>query len=179
MIVSKGTVCINYLCFFTVQLLYPSLTALWQFLIPFLLLHLQEDVRTPSSSLHSSSPTPPYVNPPCQVSPLPGASSISRFRSLRSDQAVICWIFVGSLIPIAYAAWWLSIWEISEVQVILECWFSYWVALLLKFFQPFHHSTTVIPYLSPLVVCKYLCLKDIVLINLVTHINTEYDLCKP
>jgi hypothetical protein len=53
------------------------------------------------------------------------------------------------------AGWWLSVWEISGVQVSWNCWSSYWVSLL-SFFQFFLNSTIGVPGFCPLVGFKYL-----------------------
>jgi hypothetical protein len=50
----------------------------------------------------------------------------------------------------------VSVWEISRVQVNLDCWSSYMVVLFLSFFQPFPNLTTGISSSCPLVGCKYL-----------------------
>jgi hypothetical protein len=53
--------------------------------------------------------------------------------------------------------WWISVWEISKVQVSWDCWSSYRVAaLLLSFFQLFPNSTTGVSSFCSLVECKYL-----------------------
>jgi hypothetical protein len=119
-----------------------------------------------SSSTHSYSPasktmSPPNPTPRCQASPLPGASHLLRVRCLfearpGSNLLYMCW---GSHISwCMLPGWWLSVREISRVQVSWDCWSSYGVALLLSFFQTFPNPTTGIPDFSPLAGCKYLCL---------------------
>jgi hypothetical protein len=56
--------------------------------------------------------------------------------------------------------WWLSIWEISGVQVSWDCWIPYGVALLLSFFQHFPNSTTGVPSFCPKFGCQYLHLSQ-------------------
>jgi hypothetical protein len=81
----------NYYCYyyqslFTVQVLLLSSSALQQFLIPFLLLHLQEDVPT-----HSHPARSPW-----------GLKSLEGKRhllSLTPDHSVLCCICVGGLRP--------------------------------------------------------------------------------
>jgi hypothetical protein len=41
--------------------------------------------------------------------------------------------------------WWLTVWEVSGIQVRWDHWSSYGVALLLSFFQFFPNSTTGVP----------------------------------
>ena len=100
------------------------------------------------SSAHTPSPrsiskmSPPRP-PPHQTSPLPGASNLLRVRYIFSHwgntllymcrEPQISWCMLPS--------WWLSVWEISRVQVNLDCWSSYRVALFLSFFQLFPNST--------------------------------------
>ena len=52
--------------------------------------------------------------------------------------------------------WWLSVWEISGVQVSWDFWSSYRTTLLHSFFQAFLNLTTGVTRFCPLVGCKYL-----------------------
>jgi hypothetical protein len=52
--------------------------------------------------------------------------------------------------------WWYSVWEISEVQINLDCWSSYRVTVILRFYHPFPNSTTGVSSFCQLVGCKYL-----------------------
>jgi hypothetical protein len=111
--------------------------------------HLQEDVLTP--------PHPHPIKPPHFLGPQVfwglGASSPTESRP-SSPLLYMCWgpHISWCLLP----GWWLSVWEISGVQVSWDCWFSYRVTLLVSFFQLFPNSTTGIPGFCPLVGCKYL-----------------------
>jgi hypothetical protein len=117
-------------------------------------------------------PTGPYPIPPpsgCplslkshQTSTFPEASRVrclfSHWVQTRKSSAG----YVGGFGPASMlSGWWLSVWEISGVQVSWDCWYSYGSALLLSFFQLFPNSTTGVPNFSPLVRCKYLCLSQL------------------
>jgi hypothetical protein len=71
--------------------------------------------------------------------------SISAVCELRSH--ISWWVLPGL---------WLSVWEISGVQVSWDCWSSYGVTHILSFFQAFPNSSTRVPGLCPLV--GYKCL---------------------
>jgi len=93
----------------------------------------------PTSLTHSLGP---------QVSLGLGASSLTDSRS-GSPLLYMCWglhISWGML-----PGWWLSVWELSGVQVSWDCWSSYRVTPLFSFFQLFPNSTTGVISFCPLV----------------------------
>jgi hypothetical protein len=53
-------------------------------------------------------------------------------------------------------SWWLSVWELSGVQVNWDCWSSYRVTFLLSFFQLFPNSITGVTSFCLLAGYKYL-----------------------
>ena len=111
---------------FTVQLLSPSKSSHQMFLIPFLLVGLQEDISPP----------------PHQTSPFLGTSNHSRVKCIfshwgqtRCPLLYVCqglisasvWCLVGGFVLVFMVSW--------------DCWSSYGVVLLLSFFQLFLNST--------------------------------------
>jgi hypothetical protein len=98
--------------FFTDQSLSPFWSSLWEFLIPFLFPHIQEDVATPSTHTLCPARAPHFLGP--QVSQGLGASSLIEARPGCS----LVYMYQGPHISwCMLPAWWLSVWGISGVQV--------------------------------------------------------------
>jgi hypothetical protein len=118
-----------------------------------------------SSTSHTSSlclqeDVPTLPTPPHQIFPLPGASSVLRlgasFLTESRPYSLLLYMCWGTHINwCVLPGWWLSVWEVSGVQVSWECWSSYRVSLL-SFFHLIPNSTTGVPGFCPLVGCKYL-----------------------
>jgi hypothetical protein len=108
-------------------------------------------------SLHMDVPTP---HPTCPLNSLEppvswrlGASSLNKHRPSSSLLYVCWWPYISCcMLP----GLWSSVWVISGVQIIWDCWSSYMGALLLSFFQSFPNSTTGVSCFCPLVGCNYL-----------------------
>ena len=118
-----------------------------QFLIPFL---YYLSPRGCPLLLHPARP--PY-SLGSQVSWGLGSSSLTEARPC-SPLLYVCWGPDTSwyILP----GWWVSVWDISGIQVSWDCWSFYGVALLLSFYQPFPNSTTGVPGFCPLVGCTYM-----------------------
>jgi hypothetical protein len=129
-------------------------------------------VYCPPTVPHSISPPPPKgcvpPAPPHTRSPgLPSPWGLKYVEmlgtsSLRGQTRQSSALYVSGALyqPCMLPDWWLSVWEISVVQVSWDCWSSYGISLLHCFFQPFLNSTTGVPNFSPLVGWKYLHLSQ-------------------
>ena len=132
--------------FFSVQSLCSSPSALWLFLIPYLLPPHPQSTR--------GCPTPhPHTRPPHSLEPQTswglGASPLIEARP--GSLCYICFSFCwggGRCAHISWymlPGWWLQCLRHLRVWVSWDCWSSYEVALLLSFFQLFPNSTPGIP----------------------------------
>jgi hypothetical protein len=88
-----------------------------------------------------------------QVSPMLGSSTLTEARS---SSPLLCICQGPQISSCMLPSWWLSVWEISGVQVSGDCWSFYEVAFFLSFLHPFPNSTTRVADFSPMVGCKYL-----------------------
>jgi hypothetical protein len=69
----------------------------------------------------------------------------------------LCYIYWGPQTrPCMLFGWWLSLWDLPEVQVSWYCWSSYRVVIPFNSFNPSHHSSIDVPNLIPMVEYKYL-----------------------
>jgi hypothetical protein len=88
-----------------------------------------------------------------------GASSLTK---LRPDSPLLYMWQNPDISCCMLPGWWLSVWEISGVQVSWDCWSSYGAALLFSFFQLCPNSTGVprllfIGWLYLLLTCPAAC----------------------
>ena len=86
---------------------------------------------------------------PHQTSLLSGASSLLRARhvfSHWSQTSKPSAVYVSRASnQLKYTAWLVSsIWQISGIQFSWDYWSSYWVSLIISFFQPFSNSTAAL-----------------------------------
>jgi hypothetical protein len=129
---------------------------------------LQEFFTHPSFASErvlSTTPTSSYTHPlsphPLLTYPSPGQSSLDRIRYTLSHWGQIMQSSMRAwTCPYMLFGWCLNLWKLPRVWVSWFCQSSYGVAILFSSFNPSPNSFISVPYLSPVVGCKYLYLSQ-------------------